>query len=134
MAVMSIVGFIFGLGDRHLENILVQETSGQVLHVDFNCLFDKGLLLEYPERVPFRLSQNVVAGFGFCGVNGTFSKSCELTIQMLRKHKETILTMLSTFVHDPLIEWSSSSSSRKDKAQQLTDNHYMMANRVVRTI
>ncbi|KAI3654356.1 hypothetical protein MP228_001075 [Amoeboaphelidium protococcarum] len=134
VAVMSIVGFIFGLGDRHLENILVQETSGQVLHVDFNCLFDKGLLLEYPERVPFRLSQNVVAGFGFCGVNGTFSKSCELTIQMLRKHKETILTMLSTFVHDPLIEWSSSSSSRKDKAQQLTDNHYMMANRVVGTI
>jgi hypothetical protein len=29
------------LGDRHGENILFEEGSGGILHVDFNCLFDK---------------------------------------------------------------------------------------------
>lgn len=29
------------LGDRHGENILFEEGTGGVLHVDFNCLFDK---------------------------------------------------------------------------------------------
>lgn len=29
------------LGDRHLENILLDVSSGDAIHVDFNCLFDK---------------------------------------------------------------------------------------------
>jgi hypothetical protein len=35
------------LGDRHGENILFEEGTGGILHVDFNCLFDKvGLYLK----------------------------------------------------------------------------------------
>lgn len=40
-AVMSMVGYILGLGDRHGENILVDSTTGDCVHVDFNCLFNK---------------------------------------------------------------------------------------------
>jgi len=46
-----------GLGDRHGENILFDSTTGDCVHVDFSCLFDKGLQLEKPELVPFRLTQ-----------------------------------------------------------------------------
>lgn len=28
--------------------------AGEIQHVDFGCLFDKGLTLEVPELVPFR--------------------------------------------------------------------------------
>lgn len=56
---MSMVGFILGyvfpsvvihetmlshhcsLGDRHCENILLDTNTGDVVHVDFNCLFEK---------------------------------------------------------------------------------------------
>ena len=38
---MSIVGNTLGLGDRHGENILLDSTCGDVVHVDFNCLFNK---------------------------------------------------------------------------------------------
>ena len=38
---MSIVGYILGLGDRHGENILFDSTSGDCVHVDFNCLFNR---------------------------------------------------------------------------------------------
>jgi serine/threonine-protein kinase ATR len=58
------------LGDRHCENILLDMNSGAAVHVDFNCLFDKGKQLEVPERVPFRLTQNIVAGLGVTGVEG----------------------------------------------------------------
>ena len=30
-----------GLGDRHGENMLFDASSGDVVHVDFSCLFDK---------------------------------------------------------------------------------------------
>jgi hypothetical protein len=35
--------------------------AGETMHVDFGCLFDKGLTLEVPEMVPLRLTQNIVA-------------------------------------------------------------------------
>ncbi|KAJ1515917.1 hypothetical protein HMI54_011357 [Coelomomyces lativittatus] len=53
-AVMSMVGYILGLGDRHCENILLDIDSGDFIHVDFNCLFEKDgsisihLLLHHP--------------------------------------------------------------------------------------
>ena len=40
-AVMSMVGYILGLGDRHGENILFDSLTGECVHVDFNCLFNK---------------------------------------------------------------------------------------------
>ena len=39
-AVMSMMGYILGLGDRHLENINVDTTTGQIFHVDMNSLFN----------------------------------------------------------------------------------------------
>jgi serine/threonine-protein kinase ATR len=38
---MSIVGYIFGLGDRHGENILLDSSNGEIIHVDFDCIFNK---------------------------------------------------------------------------------------------
>ena len=35
------VGYTLGLGDRHGENILFDSVSGDCVHVDFNCLFNK---------------------------------------------------------------------------------------------
>lgn len=46
VAVNSVVGYIFGLGDRHLENILIDQTTGQIAHVDFNMIFNKNETLK----------------------------------------------------------------------------------------
>ncbi|MEQ2215451.1 hypothetical protein XENOCAPTIV_001218, partial [Xenoophorus captivus] len=46
-AVMSMVGYILGLGDRHGENILFDSFTGECVHVDFNCLFNKVCLADY---------------------------------------------------------------------------------------
>ena len=105
-AVWSMVGHVVGLGDRHGENILLDQESGDCVHVDFSCLFDKGLELETPEMVPFRLTQNIVDGLGVGGYEGTFMRVCEITLGVLRSHREALMSVLETFVHDPLVEWS----------------------------
>ncbi|KCV72039.1 hypothetical protein H696_01446 [Fonticula alba] len=64
LAVMSVVGFLLGLGDRHLDNILIDTESFQVVHVDFNCIFEKGLFLQVPETVPFRLTRALLDALG----------------------------------------------------------------------
>lgn len=98
--------FVCRLGDRHGENILLDSTNGDCVHVDFNCLFFKGLTFEKPEKVPFRLTPNMVDAMGLSGYEGVFRKVCELTLRVLRTNRETLMSVLETFIHDPLVEWT----------------------------
>nr|CAB3224707.1 serine/threonine-protein kinase atr [Phallusia mammillata] len=106
VAVMSMVGYILGLGDRHGENILFDSNSGEAMHVDFNCLFNKGMTLEVPEIVPFRLTHNMVDAMGPTKYEGFFRRACEVTMNVLREQREPLMSVLKTFIHDPLVEWS----------------------------
>ncbi|KAF2280300.1 protein kinase rad3 [Westerdykella ornata] len=106
-AVMSIVGHVLGLGDRHGENVLLEEGNGGTFHVDFNCLFDKGLTFKQPELVPFRLTHNMVDAMGPQGIEGAFRTSAEITYALLRQHRDTLITILETFVHDPTADFLS---------------------------
>jgi len=114
-AVMSMVGTILGLGDRHGENILFEEGNGGTFHVDFNCLFDKGLTFVKPERVPFRLTHNMIDAMGIYGYEGPFRKSSELTLKLLRQHEETLMTILEAFVYDPTLDLIPKKTEKKKK-------------------
>ncbi|KYB28836.1 serine/threonine-protein kinase SMG1 [Tribolium castaneum] len=106
VAVMSIIGYIIGLGDRHLDNVLVDLTSGEVVHIDYNVCFEKGKTLRVPEKVPFRLTPNIRGALGITGVEGIFRTACENVLKTMRKGRETLLTLLEAFVYDPLIDWT----------------------------
>ena len=110
LAVMSMVGYILGLGDRHLENILLIRNSGSVLHVDFDCIFDKGAHLTVPELVPFRLTQQFCDALGAVnGYEGPFRKVCEITMKIIRDHEDLLMVILESFVHDPVVKDRASS-------------------------
>lgn len=104
-AVMSIVGYVIGLGDRHCENILFFKKSGASLHIDFDCLFDKGETLPTPEIVPFRLTQNMVDAMGITGIEGLFRVSCEVTGALVRDNEASLMNILETLLYDPLLDW-----------------------------
>ena len=72
------LGYIMGLGDRHGENILLDDLSGGVVHVDFDCTFVRGLHLQKPEIVPFRMTSNCVSPLGVTGVEGNLRCCMEL--------------------------------------------------------
>ncbi|PWN18138.1 hypothetical protein BCV69DRAFT_274423 [Microstroma glucosiphilum] len=105
-AVMSMVGFVLGLGDRHGENILFDSVSGDTVHVDLNCLFEKGYTFEIPEQVPFRLTRNMIDAMGVTGYEGVFRRAAELTMGILRSNKDSLMSVLEAMVHDPLVEWA----------------------------
>ncbi|GKY98658.1 hypothetical protein MPSEU_000822200 [Mayamaea pseudoterrestris] len=117
-AIWSGVGHVIGLGDRHSENILVDMTLGEVVHVDFDCIFDKGLSLPKPEAVPFRLTQNMVDAFGPTGVDGVYTCSLLETMRVLRHNRDTLLSVLEPFVKDPIIDWKRLRSQQRGHEKQ----------------
>lgn len=106
MAVMSMVGFILGLGDRHLSNIMVDQKTAEVVHIDFGIAFERGKLLSQPEHMPFRLTRDLVDGCGVAGVEGVFRRCCEITLSVMRRHKDVLLTVVEVLLHDPMFNWA----------------------------
>ncbi|SCV04485.1 LANO_0G10484g1_1 [Lachancea nothofagi CBS 11611] len=99
-AVMAMVGHILGLGDRHCENILLDVETGKVLHVDFDCLFEKGKRLPIPEIVPFRLTQNLEDALGISGTEGTFKRSSQVTLELMRDNEVALVNIIETIMYD----------------------------------
>jgi len=118
---MSMTGFILGLGDRHTENILCDSLTGAAVHVDFECLFYKGMTLGIPEKVPFRLTSNIIDGLGLTGYEGTFRRVSEITMKILKENKETIISVMEMFLRDPLMEWNKKQSNSLDEAKKVID-------------
>jgi phosphatidylinositol kinase/protein kinase (PI-3 family) len=53
LAVNSMVGHILGLGDCHPSNLLLERTTGKVVHIDFGDCFEVAMHREkFPEKIP----------------------------------------------------------------------------------
>ena len=106
LAVMSMVGYILGLGDRHPSNLMLDRLTGKILHIDFGDCFEVAVHRDkFPEKIPFRLTRMLVHAMEVSGIEGNFRSTCEAVMGMLRNNKESVLAMLEAFVHDPLINW-----------------------------
>lgn len=66
----------------------------------------QGKLLPIPERVPFRMTADMVDGMGSSGTTGVFQRCAEETLRVLREGSDVIMTVLEVFKHDPLHSWS----------------------------
>ncbi|KAJ1339773.1 hypothetical protein BSLG_005592 [Batrachochytrium salamandrivorans] len=81
LALMSMVGYILGLGDRHPSNLMLDRFTGTVIHIDFGDCFEVS------------------------GIEGNYRITCEHVMRVLRDNKDSLMAVLEAFVHDPLINW-----------------------------
>lgn len=56
--------------------------------------------------MPFRLTRNIIDGFGVSGIEGVFTKTSESTMYLLKSNTNALLTILSAMASDPLYKWS----------------------------
>jgi FKBP12-rapamycin complex-associated protein len=91
LAVMSIVGYILGLGDRHLN---LTADKPHILHIDFGDCFEAAMNRDKYRKVPFRLTRMLVKAMEVSGIEGSYRSTCERTMSVLRDRHETLSAML----------------------------------------
>jgi FKBP12-rapamycin complex-associated protein len=100
-------GYLLGLGDRHMMNIRMKTKAAQLVHSDFGDCFEVAQhRTDFPEKVPFRLSRQLVSALEVAGIGGTFRNSCQMIVSLLRQNIDQIVGLLSVFTYDPLKQWA----------------------------
>jgi ataxia telangiectasia mutated family protein len=122
VAVNSIVGYIIGLGDRHSSNILMDQASAEMIHIDLGVAFEQGKCLKTPEQVPFRMTRDIVDGMGATGVEGVMRRCCEETLRVLRANKDALTTIVAVLIHDPILKWAVSPERANQRQHDDGDN------------
>ena len=125
-ATMSIVGYIIGLGDRHPENILLDQSTGEVIHIDYNICFELGKTLSIPEQVPFRLTQNMIRAFGFAGLEGGFTHSCRIVLNTLKRYTPVILHLLDPANLNFMVGQANKTVDVKKQVDFCRQNHFQI--------
>ncbi len=106
LGVMSMVGYVLGLGDRHPSNLMLDRTNGKIIHVDFGDCFETAMTREkFPEKIPFRLTRMLKNAMEVTGIEGTFRRTCESVIRVLKENRDSVMAVLEAFVYDPLVYW-----------------------------
>ena len=111
LASTSMFGYILGLGDRHMSNIMFDEVTAKLVHIDFGDCFEVAQHRDkFPEKVPFRLTRMLTNALEPAGVSGTFRQLCFEVLSVARQKCNYISGLLEAFVYDPLLQWGSSDS------------------------
>ncbi|KAJ2111938.1 hypothetical protein IW146_004987 [Coemansia sp. RSA 922] len=112
----SVAGYILGLGDRHLGNILVSDNG--LVNIDFNVCFDFGGSSNVPEQVPFRMSPILEYicgspnGWGPFALSRVFERSAVATLLFARMDRNTLVAGISRrALFRPFIEWTTMEES-----------------------
>ncbi|KAJ2698563.1 phosphatidylinositol kinase- protein kinase tor1 [Coemansia sp. IMI 209128] len=107
LAVMSIAGYILGLGDRHPNNIMMHSRTGKIVHIDLGDCFELAAHRDkLPEMVPFRLTRMLIMSMEVSTIEGTFKFTANHTMRVLRANRDSLMAVLEAFVFDPLVSWS----------------------------
>ncbi|KAJ3108188.1 Serine/threonine-protein kinase smg1 [Physocladia obscura] len=130
VGVTSILGYLIGLGDRHLDNMMLDTKTGEIVHIDYNVCFEKGRRLRVPETVPFRLTQNIIEAMGVTGIDGPFKIACETTLQAIKDRRDCVLAILNSFVYDPIVDWALNEEEADERLLLLNLNLKLMKSRI----
>jgi len=106
LAAINVCSYLLGIGDRHLENFLVDKSTGCMIPIDFGHAFGSATeVLPVPELVPFRLTRQLSSFLNPLGPKGLLEHPMVCIMKALQGKKDIILNTMDVFVKEPLLDW-----------------------------
>eukprot|EP00397_Hematodinium_sp_SG-2012_P000087 GEMP01000087.1.p1 GENE.GEMP01000087.1~~GEMP01000087.1.p1 ORF type:complete len:3210 (+),score=780.60 GEMP01000087.1:77-9706(+) len=103
MGSLSACTYVLGLGDRHMDNILLDTADGSVASIDLAYSFGCGtMMLFVPELMPFRLTPNLEGAM----MHHEFRQTLQDCLTAWRNNAHLLADVIHVFLIDPLHDWS----------------------------
>ena len=122
VAAGSMCGWVAGVGDRHLQNILLDTTTGSVVHIDFGYAFGTATsALPIPELAPFRLTDAILGGLAPNDALGALRGDMVIAMRALRGGAALLRGVADAFLRSPLADWRREAAQARVKAGRALD-------------
>ncbi|KAJ3122062.1 hypothetical protein HK101_006638, partial [Irineochytrium annulatum] len=122
LAALNICSYLLGIGDRHLDNFLIDLTSGRIIGIDFGHAFGSATeVLPIPELVPFRLTKQMEKLYEPLKIQAFIEAPMVNVLESLRDNKDVLMNALNIFIKEPLMEWrkyAAKQASRQGRGTQ----------------
>ena len=106
------------MGDRHLQNILLDLNDGSLVHIDFGYAFGTATAaLPIPELVPFRATGAMLGGLA-PGADAAEAVGGDMAAAMhaLRRGAALLRGIMDVFLREPLVDWQREARQARVKA------------------
>ncbi|NIG58597.1 DNA-dependent protein kinase catalytic subunit isoform X1 [Pontoporia blainvillei] len=105
-ALLCISHWILGIGDRHLDNLLVSLEAGGVIGIDFGHAFGSATqFLPVPELMPFRLTRQFITLMLPLKETGLVGSTMVCALRAFRSRPDLLTTAMDVFVKEPSFDW-----------------------------
>ena len=122
LAASSVCGWVAGVGDRHLQNILLDVRTGSVVHIDFGYAFGTATaVLPIPELVPFRLTEALLDGVAPNDGASALRPDMVIALRALRGGAALLRGVADAFLRSPLADWRREAAQARVKAGRALD-------------
>ncbi|XP_031631692.1 DNA-dependent protein kinase catalytic subunit-like [Contarinia nasturtii] len=102
IAAMNVAHWILGIGDRHLDNFVIDMSNAQLIAIDFDMAFGIATRSQtVPELLPFRLTKQFVDVMQPLKTSGFLVKSMAHVLRTFRMDSESLMAALECFIRDP---------------------------------
>lgn len=105
-ALMCISHWILGIGDRHLNNFMVNMETGGMIGIDFGHAFGSATqFLPVPELMPFRLTRQFINLMLPMKETGVMYSVMVHALRAFRSRPDLLTTTMDVFVKEPSFDW-----------------------------
>ena len=125
----SVASYFVGIGDRHLDNFLVDQRTGDIIPIDFGHAFGSATSsLPIPELMPFRLTPQLVGALGYLGTDRVEPHMVAVA-ECIHEGRRLLEGLLSVFICEPLLNWERHS---KERGRAVADQKLAVVHRKMR--
>ncbi|XP_062919332.1 DNA-dependent protein kinase catalytic subunit isoform X2 [Mobula hypostoma] len=105
-ALMCVSHWILGIGDRHLNNFMINLETGGMVGIDFGHAFGSATqFLPVPELMPFRLTPQFLNLMLPMKESGLIYSTMVHGLQAFRLDPDLLLSTMDVFVKEPSLDW-----------------------------
>ncbi|RYG70459.1 hypothetical protein EON64_00075 [archaeon] len=127
LSVNNIFGYILGIGDRHLENLLLDSSTGSIVNIDFGICFGMGAsVLPVPELIPMRLTRQLTDIAQPLQGLEVIRQHMQRVLGCLRKEKSLLQNALEIYINDPLMDWMRGAAEALDREALLDQREQLL--------
>ena len=117
LAVLTSCAHVLGIGDRHLDNFLIEKSSGRVVGIDFGYAFGSATyMLPVPELMGVRLTRQLTSFLRPLDTNVLLKGHMAVAFAALRKQRGDLMRLMEVFISEPIVDWEK--HTRKLSAEQ----------------